>query len=64
MWLIDSHQQQAIGDVTFLEALFLLFKFVMRETKESFAPRTNTLLVGASISIGDVHVSIALNIKA
>ena len=65
MWLIiDSHQQQAVEDITVLQALVLLFKFVMSETKESFAPRTNALLVGASISIGDVHMSIALNVKA
>ena len=36
----------------------------MSETKESFAPRTNALLVGILISIGDVHMSIALNVKA
>ena len=40
MWLIDSCQQQAIGDITDLQALFFLFKFVMSETKESFASRT------------------------
>ena len=67
MWLIiDSHQQQAIEDITVLQALFLLFiKFVnMSETKESFALRTNALLVGVLISIGDGHMSIALNVKA
>ena len=67
MWLIiDSHQQQAIENITVLQALFLLvIKFVnMNETKESFAPRTNALLVGILISIGDVHMSIALNVKA
>ena len=64
MWLIDSCQQLAIGDITVLQALFLLFKFVMSETKESFAPRTIALLVGILISIGDVHKSIALNVKA
>ena len=46
MWLIDSCQQLAIGDITVLQALFLLFNFVMSETKESFAPRTNARLVG------------------
>ena len=52
MWLIiDSHQQQAVEDITVLQALFLVFKFVnMSETKESFAPRTNALLVGVLIS--------------
>ena len=64
MWLIDSCQQLAIGDITVLQALFLLFNFVMSETKESFAPRTIALLVGILISIGDVHKSIALNVKA
>ena len=65
MWLIiDSRQQQAAEDITVLQALVLLFKLVMSETKESFAPRTSALLVGASISIGDVHMSIALNVKA
>ena len=67
MWLIiHSHQQHAIEDITVLQALFLLFiKFVnMNETKESFAPRTNALLVGILISIGDGHMSIALNVKA
>ena len=46
MWLIDSCQQLAIGDITVLQALYLLFNFVMSETKESFAPRTNACLVG------------------
>ena len=66
MWLIDSCQQLAIGDITVLQAqLFLLFNFVMSETKESFAPRTNARLVGISISVNEVHVSIiALNVKA
>ena len=45
MWLIDSRQQQAIEDITVLQALVLLFKFVLGETKESFAPRTSALLV-------------------
>ena len=36
----------------------------MNETKESFAPRTDALLVGVLISIGDGHMSIALNVKA
>ena len=64
MWLIDSRQQQAIEDITVLQALVLLFKFVMNETKESLAPRTSALLVGILISIGDVHMSIALNVIA
>ena len=64
MWLIDSRQQQAIEDITVLQALVLLFKFVKNETKESFAPRTSALLVGILISIGDVHMSIALNVIA
>ena len=37
----------------------------MSETKKSFAPGTNALLVGILISIGhDVHMSIAPNVKA
>ena len=65
MWLIDSCQQLAIGDITVLQALFLLFNFVMSETKESFAPRTNARLVDVSISVNEVRVSIiALNVKA
>ena len=37
----------------------------MSETKESFAPRTNARLVGVSISVNEVRVSIiALNVKA
>ena len=65
MWLIDSRQQQAVEHITVIQALqVLLFKFVMSETKESFAPRTIALLVGILISIGDVHKSIALNVKA
>ena len=65
MWLIDSCQQLAIGDIIVLQALFLLFNFVMSETKESFAPRTNARLVGVSISVNEVRVSIiALNVKA
>ena len=64
MWLIDSRQQQAIEDITVLQALVLLFKFIMNEIKESFAPRTSALLVGILISIGDVHMSIALNVTA
>ena len=55
----------AIGDITVLQALFLLFNFVMSETKESFALRTNARLVGVSISVNEVRVSIiALNVKA
>ena len=64
MWLIDSRQQQAVEHITVIQAFVLLFKFVMSETKESFAPRTIALLVGILISIGDVHKSIALNVKA
>ena len=65
MWLIDSCQQLGIGDITVLQALFLLFNFVMSETKESFALRTNARLVGVSISVNEVRVSIiALNVKA
>ena len=65
MWLIDSCQQLGIGDITVLQALFLLFNFVMSETKESFAPRTNARLVDVSISVNEVRVSIiALNVKA
>ena len=38
----------------------------MSETKESFAPRTNARLVGVSISVNEVRVSIIarLNVKA
>ena len=43
-----------------LEILFLLFKFVTSETKESFVTRTNGSLVGALISRGEVSVSIAI----
>ena len=43
-----------------LETLFLLFRFVTRETIESFVSRTNALLVSTLISIGDVGVSIAI----
>ena len=65
MWLIDSRQQQAVEHITVIQALVLLFKFVMSETKESFAPRTNARLVGVSISVNEVRVSIiALNVKA
>ena len=39
--------------------LFLLFKCVTRETRESFASRTYTLLAETLISIGDVSLSIA-----
>ena len=42
--------------------MFLLFKFVTSETKESFATRTNASLVGALISIGNVSVSIAIHV--
>ena len=31
MWLIDSRQQQAVEDITVIQALVLLFKFVMSE---------------------------------
>ena len=41
-----------------LQTLFWLLKFVMSETKEPFFSRTNALLVGTLISIGDVSVSI------
>ena len=41
-----------------LQTLFWLLKFVMSETKEPFVSRTNALLVGTLISIGDVSVSI------
>ena len=40
--------------------LLLLFKSVKSETKESVIARTNALLVGALISIGDVSVSITI----
>ena len=39
-----------------LQTLSLLFKFVTSGTKESFVTRTNALLVGTLISIGDVSV--------
>ena len=43
-----------------LYLLFLLFKFVTRETKESFFfLRINVLLGGILISTGDFSVSIA-----
>ena len=41
--------------------LFLLFKFVTSQTKESFVSRTNALLVGTFLSIDDIRVSIAIN---
>ena len=40
-----------------LQTLFLLFKFVAGETKESFHSKTNALLVGILISICDVSWS-------
>ena len=43
-----------------LQTLFLLFKFVTSETKESFDTRTNAHLVGTLISIGDIKVSITI----
>ena len=43
-----------------LQTLFLLFKFVTSETKEYFVSRTNALLVGTLISIGEVSVSITI----
>ena len=43
-----------------LQTLFLVFKFVTKETRESFVTRTNALLVGTFISIDDVSVSIAI----
>ena len=42
-----------------LHTLSLLFKFVTRETIESFVSRTNALLVGTLISIRDVSVIVA-----
>ena len=56
MWLIDSRQQQAVEHITVIQAFVLLFKFVMSETKESFAPRTIALLVGILISIGRCNI--------
>ena len=60
MWLIDSRQQQAVEDITVLQALVLLFKFVLGETKESFAQRTSAPLVMLCFWLGDVHMSIPL----
>ena len=60
MWLIDSRQQQAVEDITVLQALVLLFKFVLGETKESFAQRTSALLIMLCFWLGDVHMSIGL----
>ena len=42
------------------ETLLLLLKFVAREIKESFVSRTNVLLVGTLISIGDVGFSMVI----
>ena len=42
-----------------LQTLFLIFKFVRGEIKKLFVSRTNVLLVGTLISIGDVSMSIA-----
>ena len=42
------------------ETLLLLLKFVTREIKESFVSRTNVLLVGTLISIGDVSFSMVI----
>ena len=46
----------ANSDIDCLQTLSLLFKFVTSGTKESFVTRTNALLVGTLISIGDVSV--------
>ena len=43
-----------------MQTLFLVFKLVAKETRESFVTRTNALLVGTFISIDDVGVSIAI----
>lgn len=40
--------------------LVLLLKFVTRAIKESFVLRSNALLDGTLISIGDVSLSIAI----
>ena len=40
--------------------MVLLLKFVTREIKESFVSRTNVLLVGTLISIGDVGLSMVI----
>ena len=37
-----------------LQLLFLLFELVTSEKNESFVSRTNALLVGTLISLGDV----------
>ena len=42
------------------KTLVLLLKFVTREIKESFVSRTNVLLVGTLISIGDVGLSMVI----
>ena len=38
----------------------MFFRFVTSETKESFILRTNALLVGTLISVGDVSVTLAI----
>ena len=42
-----------------LQTLYLLLELVTSEKNESFVSRTNALLVGTLISLGDFSVSIA-----
>jgi len=43
--------------------LLLLFKFITNDTTESFVSRTNALLVGTFIEIGDDSVGIAIKFQ-
>jgi len=52
--------KRSIGDITVYEHIFVLFKFGTIETKDAFVSRTNALLVGTLISIGDDSMSIAI----
>ena len=61
--LLENKKQKlkrSTGDITVYEHFFLLFKFRTSETKASFVSRTNALLVGTLISIGDDSMSIAI----
>ena len=57
--IVNSFNGQPYRRHQRLQTLFLLLELVTSEKNESLVSRTNALLVGTLISLGDFSVSIA-----
>ena len=58
--IVNSFNGQPYRRHQRLQTLFLLLELVTSEKNESLVSRTNALLVGTLISLGDFSVSIAV----